>query len=65
LTVSITLDRDSGAPTSTVPCGFDGEGLPIGIELEGRHWAESTPLAVTHAYQEATDRHRSRAPLAA
>ena len=28
-----------GVPALTVPCGFDAEGLPIGIQLVGSHWA--------------------------
>jgi aspartyl-tRNA(Asn)/glutamyl-tRNA(Gln) amidotransferase subunit A len=54
-----------GVPALTVPCGFDAEGLPIGIQLTGRHWAESTLLAVAHAYQQVTDWHRRRPPLCA
>jgi aspartyl-tRNA(Asn)/glutamyl-tRNA(Gln) amidotransferase subunit A len=51
-----------GVPALTVPCGFDGEGLPIGIQLAGRHWTEGTLLAAAHAYQQATDWHRRRPP---
>jgi aspartyl-tRNA(Asn)/glutamyl-tRNA(Gln) amidotransferase subunit A len=54
-----------GVPALTVPCGFDEASLPIGIQLVGRHWAEGTLLAVAHAYQQATDWHRRRPPLAA
>jgi aspartyl-tRNA(Asn)/glutamyl-tRNA(Gln) amidotransferase subunit A len=53
----------AGVPALTVPCGFDGEDLPIGIQLVGRHWADGTLLAVAHAYQETTDWHRRRPPL--
>ena len=52
-----------GVPALTVPCGFDPEGLPIGIQLVGRHWAESMLLGVAHAYQQVTDWHRRRPPL--
>jgi aspartyl-tRNA(Asn)/glutamyl-tRNA(Gln) amidotransferase subunit A len=52
-----------GVPALTVPCGFDAERLPIGIQLAGRHWAEGTLLAVAHAYQQVTDWHRRRPPL--
>ena len=41
----------AGVPALTVPCGFDAEELPIGLQLVGRHWAEGTLLAVAHAYQ--------------
>jgi aspartyl-tRNA(Asn)/glutamyl-tRNA(Gln) amidotransferase subunit A len=51
-----------GVPALTVPCGFDGQGLPIGIQLVGPHWAEGTLLAVAHTYQKATDWHRRRPP---
>jgi aspartyl-tRNA(Asn)/glutamyl-tRNA(Gln) amidotransferase subunit A len=54
-----------GVPALTVPCGFDGQGLPIGIQLVGPHWAEGTLLAVAHTYQQATDWHRRRPPGAA
>ena len=54
-----------GVPALTVPCGFDPEGLPIGIQLVGTHWAEGTLLGVAHAYQQATDWHRRRPPLCA
>ena len=54
-----------GVPALTFPCGFDAEGLPIGIQLVGPHWAESTLLNVAHAYQQATDWHRRRPPLCA
>jgi aspartyl-tRNA(Asn)/glutamyl-tRNA(Gln) amidotransferase subunit A len=54
-----------GVPALTVPCGFDAEGLPIGIQLVGSHWAEGTLLNVAHAYQQATDWHRRRPPLCA
>ncbi len=54
----------AGAPALTFPCGFSGEGLPIGLQLAGRHWEEGTLLAVAHAYQRATDWHRRRPPLA-
>jgi aspartyl-tRNA(Asn)/glutamyl-tRNA(Gln) amidotransferase subunit A len=54
-----------GVPALTIPCGFDADGLPIGIQLVGRHWAEGTLLAVAHTYQQATDWHRRRPPLCA
>jgi aspartyl-tRNA(Asn)/glutamyl-tRNA(Gln) amidotransferase subunit A len=54
-----------GVPALTVPCGFDPETLPIGLQLVGRHWAEGTLLAVAHAYQQVTGWHRRRPPLCA
>jgi aspartyl-tRNA(Asn)/glutamyl-tRNA(Gln) amidotransferase subunit A len=52
-----------GVPALTIPCGFDPEGLPIGIQLTGPHWAEGRLLGAAHAYQQVTDWHRRRPPL--
>ncbi len=52
----------SGLPAITVPCGFSTSGLPIGLQIVGAPFAESTVLGLAHAYQQATDWHR-RAPL--
>lgn len=46
-----------GLPTISVPGGFTKSGLPIGLQLSGAPWAESTVLSIAHAYQEATDWH--------
>ncbi len=50
-----------GLPALAIPCGFDPHGLPLGVQLVGRPFAEADVLAVGHAYQRATDWHR-RAP---
>ncbi len=55
----------AGVPALTFPCGVSSEGLPIGLQLAGRHWEESALLSVAHAYQQATDWHARRPPLAA
>jgi aspartyl-tRNA(Asn)/glutamyl-tRNA(Gln) amidotransferase subunit A len=49
-----------GMPALSVPCGFDGAGLPIGLQLAGRWHDEATVLRAGHAYQRATDWHRRR-----
>jgi aspartyl-tRNA(Asn)/glutamyl-tRNA(Gln) amidotransferase subunit A len=51
----------TGAPAMSIPCGFDGNGLPIGLQIQGDYFAEATILNVAHQYQQATDWHR-RAP---
>ncbi len=53
-----------GGPSLSVPCGFSTEGLPIGLQIAGRRWDEATVLRVGHAYEQATDWHRRRPPLA-
>ena len=54
----------SGTPALSLPCGFTGSGLPIGLQLIGRAFDEATMLGVAHAYEQATDWHRRR-PLVA
>jgi aspartyl-tRNA(Asn)/glutamyl-tRNA(Gln) amidotransferase subunit A len=46
-----------GLPSISVPCGFTASGLPIGLQITGAHWAESTVLALAYAYEQATDWH--------
>jgi aspartyl-tRNA(Asn)/glutamyl-tRNA(Gln) amidotransferase subunit A len=52
----------AGPPALVVPCGFDRQDLPIGLQLAGRTWDEVTLLAVGHAYQRVTDWHARRPP---
>lgn len=50
----------TGQPALTVPCGFDGQGLPVGLQIAGRPWDEAQVLRVGHQFQLATDWHRRR-----
>jgi aspartyl-tRNA(Asn)/glutamyl-tRNA(Gln) amidotransferase subunit A len=52
-----------GLPTVSVPCGFTFGGLPIGLQLTGRIYDDSTVLRAAHVYEQATEWHRSRPPL--
>jgi len=52
-----------GLPTISVPCGFSSAGLPIGLQISGNHFAETTVLALAHAYEQATEWHSRRPPL--
>jgi aspartyl-tRNA(Asn)/glutamyl-tRNA(Gln) amidotransferase subunit A len=52
-----------GLPTISVPCGFSSSGLPIGLQISGNHFAESTVLSLAHAYEQATDWHKRRPTL--
>jgi len=47
----------AGLPALSIPCGFDDQGLPVGLQLMGRHFSESQLLGVAHAYQQSTDWH--------
>jgi len=51
-----------GLPAISVPCGFSSSGLPIGLQIAGRHWDETTVIALAHAYEQATQWH-TRRPL--
>jgi aspartyl-tRNA(Asn)/glutamyl-tRNA(Gln) amidotransferase subunit A len=54
----------TGAPALSIPCGFTGDGLPIGLHLQGNYFDEARLLDVAHRYQQATDWH-ARAPAIA
>jgi len=54
----------TGTPAVSFPAGFDTAGLPIGVQLIGRHFEEGTILRMAHAFQSATDYHRSVPPMA-
>lgn len=47
----------SGSPTITLPCGFTDDGLPLGLQLVGRHGEEGTIMQAAHAYEQATEWH--------
>jgi aspartyl-tRNA(Asn)/glutamyl-tRNA(Gln) amidotransferase subunit A len=48
----------AGLPALSIPCGFDGAGLPVGLQLMGKHFSEGLLLGAAHRYQQATDWHR-------
>ena len=59
-TVSVNL---AGLPGITVPCGTDGKGLPIGMQLIGDCFQERKILRAAHAYEQT--RAYAHCPLAA
>jgi aspartyl-tRNA(Asn)/glutamyl-tRNA(Gln) amidotransferase subunit A len=58
-TISCNL---AGLPGLSIPCGPGAEGMPVGLQLLGKPFDEPTLLRVAHAYQQATDHHRTRPP---
>ncbi len=52
-----------GLPGLSVPVGFDGDGLPIGMQLIGPWFGEATLFRLGAAYQARTDFHRARPKL--
>ena len=56
------LAPGTGLPAISMPAGFTGDGVPVGIELMGAAWSESKLLAAAFSYEQAT---RPRTPPAA
>jgi aspartyl-tRNA(Asn)/glutamyl-tRNA(Gln) amidotransferase subunit A len=52
----------SQLPAVSFPCGFTKTGLPIGLQVVGKPFEESTILRIAHAYQQFTDWHRREVP---
>lgn len=44
----------TGLPAISVPCGFTDEGLPVGVQIVGRHQDDWGVLQLAYAFQEAT-----------
>ena len=59
-TISVNL---AGLPALSLPCGFDGAGLPIGLQIIGKHFDESTVLRTAHAYEQMTEWHKQKVKL--
>jgi aspartyl-tRNA(Asn)/glutamyl-tRNA(Gln) amidotransferase subunit A len=43
----------TGNPAASVPCGFTDEGLPVGLQIVGRRFADLTVLQAAAAFEEA------------
>jgi len=50
----------AGLPAISIPAGF-ADGLPIGLQIIAKPFAEETILKIAHAYQQVTDWHKCRA----
>lgn len=60
LTISLNL---AGLPGMSLPCGFGGDKMPIGLQLIGKAFDEETLIKVAHAYEQATDWHSQKPKL--
>ncbi|ALC83923.1 MULTISPECIES: Asp-tRNA(Asn)/Glu-tRNA(Gln) amidotransferase subunit GatA [Bacillus] len=59
LTIPVNL---AGVPGISVPCGFTN-GLPLGLQIIGKHFDEKTVYRVAHAFEQATDHHKAKPEL--
>jgi Asp-tRNA(Asn)/Glu-tRNA(Gln) amidotransferase A subunit family amidase len=47
-----------GLPAISLPCGFTNTGLPIGLQIIGAPWQETSILRLAYAYEQATAWHQ-------
>ncbi|MGE8205291.1 Asp-tRNA(Asn)/Glu-tRNA(Gln) amidotransferase subunit GatA [Heyndrickxia sp. NPDC080065] len=59
LTIPVNL---AGVPGISVPCGFTN-GLPLGLQIIGKHFDEATVYRTAHAFEQATDYHKQKPQL--
>ncbi|MGG1640616.1 Asp-tRNA(Asn)/Glu-tRNA(Gln) amidotransferase subunit GatA [Paenibacillus sp. NRS-1782] len=59
LTVPVSL---AGVPAISIPCGLAG-GLPVGLQIIGKAFDESSVLRVAHAFEQNTEFHKQRPQL--
>lgn len=45
----------AGLPAISIPCGFDKEGLPVGMQLVGKAFDEATILRAAYAFEQSTE----------
>jgi aspartyl-tRNA(Asn)/glutamyl-tRNA(Gln) amidotransferase subunit A len=58
-TIAVNL---AGLPGMSIPCGFDQQGLPVGLQIIGDYFSEARMLSVAHRYQQATEWHQRIPP---
>jgi len=54
----------TGHPAISAPCGFTPEGLPVGVQIVGRHQDELGVLQLAYAFEQATELWKRRPPIA-
>jgi aspartyl-tRNA(Asn)/glutamyl-tRNA(Gln) amidotransferase subunit A len=53
----------TGLPALSLPCGFTKNGLPIGLQIVSKAWAECKVLRAGHAFEQATEWHKKSARI--
>ncbi|WP_280770342.1 Asp-tRNA(Asn)/Glu-tRNA(Gln) amidotransferase subunit GatA [Salipaludibacillus daqingensis] len=59
LTIPVNL---AGVPAISIPCGL-ADGLPVGLQIIGKHFDEESVYRVAHAFEQATDYHKQKPEL--
>ena len=59
-TISANL---AGVPGISVPCGFDSDNLPIGLQIQGPAFDESKLLRIARMYEAVTEWHKQKPPI--
>jgi aspartyl-tRNA(Asn)/glutamyl-tRNA(Gln) amidotransferase subunit A len=60
--IYVTATNPAGVPSLALPCGFS-QGMPVGMQLIGKHFNEETLFQIGHAYQQVTDWHKQLPPI--
>ncbi|MFM7573736.1 MAG: Asp-tRNA(Asn)/Glu-tRNA(Gln) amidotransferase subunit GatA [Snowella sp.] len=60
MTIPVNL---AGLPSMSIPCGFDKQNLPIGLQLIGNVLREDVLFRVGYAYEQSTEWHTQKQPL--
>ncbi len=53
----------TGLPAVQVPCGFDSDGLPVGLQVAAKPFDEETMFQVARAYEQASEWHTMHADI--
>jgi aspartyl-tRNA(Asn)/glutamyl-tRNA(Gln) amidotransferase subunit A len=56
---TVTLNM-AGVPGITIPCGFDGKNLPIGMQIVAPQFGEEKMIQLAQAYEQATEWHKQK-----
>ncbi|OCA82992.1 aspartyl/glutamyl-tRNA amidotransferase subunit A [Bacillus sp. FJAT-27225] len=60
LTIPVNL---AGVPAISIPCGFDNNGLPLGMQIIGKHFDEAAIYRAAYAFEQGTNYHKQRPAL--
>jgi aspartyl-tRNA(Asn)/glutamyl-tRNA(Gln) amidotransferase subunit A len=60
LTISANL---AGIPAISIPCGFTKDGLPVGLQILAKPFAEETLFKAAYTYEQSTQWHKTKPKL--